>query len=214
MLIVFAAAIFSFSTFNVLFIVILQGEMGLNETWYGILQAVMGISGIATSLILMSIGKIKRKIVMLNIALIGATAFLYSFAFTRNAIGIGVLLFTFGIIISIINVSAPTLIQEQIPYEKQGRVFGTQQLFQGIARILGMGIVSLVAELYDPKYIIIVAACILAVIMVWGVIYSTKSGIADDDYKDHNMLSEDTIEAKSTPTKTDAVQTSPEPAID
>lgn len=184
MLIVFAFTIFSFSTFNVLFIVILQGEMGLTESWYGILQAVMGVSGIIMSLTLMGIGKIKRKIAMLNIALIGATLFLYFFAFARTALSIGILLFIFGVVLSTINVSAPTLIQEQIPYEKQGRVFGTQQLFQGIARLVGMGIVSLVAEVVLPKYIILVAAGILTIVMIWGMIYSNRGEVAKPDYID------------------------------
>jgi len=182
MLIVFALTIFSFSAFNVLFIVILQGEMGLNETTYGILQAVMGVSGIIMSLTLMAIGKIKRKIALLNFALVGATLFLYFFAFARNVWFIGVLLFVFGIVISTINVSAPTLIQEQIPYEKQGRVFGTQQLFQGIARIAGMGIVALVAEIVLPMHILFVAAGLLTIVMIWGLIYSNKGEIAKDDY--------------------------------
>ncbi len=184
MLIVFALTIFSFSAFNVLFIVILQGEMGLDETWYGILQAVMGVSGIIMSLTLMAIGKIKRKITLLNFALIGATLFLYLFAFARNVWFIGVLLFVFGIVISTINVSAPTLIQEQIPYEKQGRVFGTQQLFQGIARIAGMGIVALVAEIVLPMYILFVAAGLLTIVMIWGMIYSNRGEIAKPDYID------------------------------
>ncbi len=186
MLIVFASAIFSFSAFNVLFIIILQGEMGLNETWYGILQSVMGISGIITSLILMSIGVIKKKIAMLNYSLVGATLFLVFFAFVRNVWGIGALLLVFGVVIAIINVSAPTLIQEQISYEKQGRVFGTQQMIQGVARLVGMGIVSVIAEIdvVLPMYILFVAAGLLAIIMIWGLIYSNRSGVSGEDYEE------------------------------
>lgn len=184
MLMVFAATIFSFSAFNVLFIVVLQREMGLDETWYGLLQSIMGISGIITSLIMMRIGNIRRKIVMLNIALLMATLFLWFFGFTRNVYAMGVLLFIFGIALVMINISAPTLIQEQIPYERQGRVFGTQQLFQGIARIIGMGIVSIVAEYIQPMYIIFVSAGLLTIIMILGTIYSNRTGISGDDYLD------------------------------
>jgi MFS family permease len=224
MLVVFSAAIFSFSAFNVLFVIKIQNEhlMNLSEKWYGVLQSLMGISGIITSLILMRVGKIKRKVVMLNIALIGATAFLYFFAFINNRYGIGFLLFTFGIVLSMINVSAPTLIQEQIPYEKQGRVFGTQQLFQGIARILGMGIVSLIAgifhdeEIVNIKYILLVSAILLTLFMIWGVIYSTVSGISDDDYKG---LKSESTEETDTPQKTMDVEDpiaiiDPEPTLD
>ncbi|HUU77264.1 MAG TPA: MFS transporter [candidate division Zixibacteria bacterium] len=182
MLIIFASAIFSYSSFSVLFIVVLNEEMGLNETWYGIMQAIMGISGIITALILMSIGKIKRKILMLNFALAGLSIVLMFFAFIRNIWVMGVILFLFGIGLVMINIPAPTLIQEQIPYEKQGRVFGTQQLIQGAARLLGMGIVSLIAEIVLPMYIFIVAASILGIIIIWGFIYSSKKGISGTDY--------------------------------
>jgi len=181
LLTIFASAIFSFSAFSVLFIVILQGEMGLNETWYGILQSVMGVSGIATSLFFISLGTIKRKIRILNFALIGATVFLALFSFIRNVWGLGVILFAFGVVLATINVTAPTLIQEQVPYEKQGRVFGTQQLFQGIARLIGMGIVSVVAEYVLPMYILLVGAVFLAIIMVWGLIYSNRKGLTQED---------------------------------
>ena len=66
MLIVFSFITFAFAAVNVLFIVILQGEMHVGQEWYGILQALMGISGIITALIFMKIGKIKRKIFVLK----------------------------------------------------------------------------------------------------------------------------------------------------
>ncbi|NHK29766.1 MAG: MFS transporter [Asgard group archaeon] len=216
MLMVFAATIFSFSAFNVLFIVVLQREMGLNETWYGILQSIMGISGIITSLILMRIGSIKRKVMMLNIALLMATMFLWFFGFTRNAYAMGVILFVFGIALVMINISAPTLIQEQIPYEKQGRVFGTQQLFQGVARIIGMGIVSVIAEYVQPMYIIFISAGLLTIMMIWGIIYSNRSGISGDDYADQN--SEITKKHDTPLNATDAEDSytiiDPEPSLD
>ncbi len=193
MLVVFASTIFAFSAFNVLFIVIVQGEMGLDETWYGVLQSVMGISGIIMSLTLMAIGRIKRKIYLLNFALIGAAAFLYLFAIIRNVWGIGILLFAFGIALASINVTAPTLIQEQVPYEKQGRVFGTQQLFQGFARIVGMGLVSIIAEYVLPKYILLVSAGFLSIVMILGMFYSRRSEIREDDY----VIEDEPFESKN-----------------
>lgn len=199
LLVVFASAIFSFATFNVLFIVVLQGEMGLDESWYGYLQAVMGVSGIVTALILMRIGKINRKILMLNITLAGLTGVLFLFAFTRVVWLMVIILFLFGIGIVCINIPAPTLIQEQIPYEKQGRVFGAQQLLQGIARLAGMGIVSLIAGFVLPKYIILTAAIFMAVVMVLGMIYSSRKGISGSDYTlEEEMFSVDDLSIKGT----------------
>jgi len=182
MLVLFASAIFCFSTFNVLFIIKLENEMGLGETWYGILQAIMGISGVITSLILIYIGKMKRKIMVLNFAILACNAILYAFALTNNAYGIAVILFMFGIAIVFINIPATTLIQEQIPFfEKQGRVFGTQQLFQGTARLIGMGIVALIAERVATKWIILVASGFLSIMMFFGFIISWKKNLLVED---------------------------------
>ncbi len=188
MLVIFASAIFSFATFNVLFIVILQGEMGLDESWYGYLQAGMGLSGIITALILMRIGKINRKILMLNMALAGLTGVLFLFAFTRIVWLMVIILMLFGVGIVCINIPAPTLIQEQIPFEKQGRVFGAQQLLQGIARLTGMGIVSLIAAYVAPKFIILAAAIFLTIVMVLGMIYSSRKGLTGSDYNAEGEL--------------------------
>jgi MFS family permease len=181
MLILFASAIFAFSTFNVLFIIKLEREMGLNETWYGALQAVMGLSGVITSLVLMYIGKLNRKVLILNFAILACNILLYPFALTENPWGLAVILFLLGIALVFINIPATTLIQEQIPFAKQGRVFGTQQLFQGFARLLGMGIVAIVAEQVATKWIIIAASGFLSVMMVFGFIFSWKKGLIDED---------------------------------
>ncbi len=181
MLMLFASAIFAFSAFNLLFIVKLENELHWGETVYGVLQAVMGISGVITSLILMYIGKMKRKIMVLNFAILACNGILYSFALLENVWGIGAVLFMFGIAIVFINIPATTLIQEQIPFEKQGRVFGTQQLFQGIARLIGMGIISFIAEKVATKWIILVASGFLSVMMIFGFIFSWKKNLMTED---------------------------------
>lgn len=182
MLILFASAIFSFAAFNVLFIVILQGEMGLNSAWYGGLQAVMGTSGIITALILMNIGQLDRKILILNVSISSLTIVLYFYSFIRNKWAMAGILFILGIGLVCINIPATTLIQELIPYEKQGRVFGTQQLIQGLARLLGMGIVSLIAEVVLPMYIILASSGFMTIVIIWGFIYSSKRGLMESDY--------------------------------
>ncbi|MBD3190772.1 MAG: MFS transporter [Candidatus Heimdallarchaeota archaeon] len=181
-LIIFAAATFSFAAINVLFIVILQGEMHLNSAWYGALQALMGASGIITSIIFISIGKIKRKIVVMNFALLSGMFGMGAFAVVRDRWFMAGIMFLFGIIIVCINIPASTLIQETIPYEKQGRVFGTQQVVQGIAQLIGMGIVSLIAEFVLPMYVLLASTGILGITVVSGFIFSKRRGLMGSDY--------------------------------
>ncbi len=182
MLLIFSAITFTFGAINVLFIVILQGEMSLGATWYGIFQGLMGASGIITAIVLMAIGKIKRKVMVLNIAFVFATIALYFFAVIRNKWVMAVILFSFGIISVSINVPSSTLIQEKIAYEKQGRVFGAMQLAQGIAQLLGMGIVSLIAEYVLPMYVLLASSTLCAIIIFAGMIYSGTKGLMGNDY--------------------------------
>ncbi len=182
MLVVFSAMTFSLGAINVLFIVILQGEMDLGATWYGILQALMGVSGIITAVVLMAIGKIKRKVMLLNISFSLATLAMFAFSVVRNEWIMALLVSSFGLITVLINVPASTLIQESVPYEKQGRVFGTQQLVQGIAQLLGMGIVSIIAEFVVPMYVLLASSGFLLVIIVAGISYSSKRNLMSSDY--------------------------------
>lgn len=184
MLVIFSGLMFAFGAINVLFIVILRGEMNLSSTWYGALQGLMGATGIITAIILMSFGKLKRKILLMNLGFLGATIGMYIFAVSRNAWVIATVLGTYGVLSVMINVPASTLIQETVPYEKQGRVFGFQQLAQGVAQLVGMGIVSLIAEYILPMYVLLASSGILTIVIVGGFIYSARKGLMIDDYAD------------------------------
>jgi MFS family permease len=184
MLIVFSFITFSFGAINVLFIVILQGEMNVGSTWYGILQALMGASGIITALVFMKIGRIKRKILVLNITFALVAASMYVFAIVRNLYVMAIIMFGYGIMSVCINVPSSTLIQESVPYELQGRVFGTQQLLQGIAQLLGMGLVAIIAEpeIIKPMHILLASSIILTITIIIGFFYSKKRGLMGSDY--------------------------------
>ena len=147
-------------------------------------------------------GKIKRKVLLLNVAFFLGTIAMFLFGIIRNKWAMMGIMFSFGVIMVLINIPASTLIQESIPYEKQGRVFGTQQLVQGIAQLAGMGIVALIANYVLPMYVILVSSGICAVVIVFGLFYSNRQGLMSSDYplEDINELSEkidDISEAQS-----------------
>ncbi len=181
-LVIFSFLTFSFGAINVLFIVILQGEMNLGPTWYGILQAMMGASGIITAIIMMRIGKIDRKILVLNVTFSAVVVSMFIFAVVRDPYVMAVVMFSYGIMAVCINVPTSTLIQESVPYELQGRVFGTQQLLQGVAQLIGMGIVSLIAEFVLPMYVLLASSGILTIAIIVGWLYSRKRGLMGSDY--------------------------------
>jgi MFS family permease len=184
MLIIFTGLTFAFSAINVLFVVILRGEMELSATWYGALQGVMGATGIIAAIIMMSMGRLKRKILLINLGFLGATIGMYIFAISRNEWVIGTVFAVYGVLSVMINIPASTLIQERVPYEKQGRVFGFQQLAQGVAQLIGMGIVSLIAEYVLPMYVLLASSGLLSIVIIYGFIYSIRKGLMIDDYAD------------------------------
>ncbi|MBN1327882.1 MAG: MFS transporter [Candidatus Heimdallarchaeota archaeon] len=182
MLIIFSALTFAFGAINVLFIVILQGEMHLGQVSYGLLQALMGGTGIVTALILMSIGKLNRKIMIINFTFLVVAGAMYIFAISRNVFVIATVLGIYGVLSVLINVPSSTIIQETVPYDKQGRVFGTQQLAQGISQLLGMAIVSSIAEFVLPMYVLLGSSVILTFITIFGFSFSIKKGLMRSDY--------------------------------
>ncbi len=200
MLVIFSALTFAFGAINVLFIVILQGEMNLGQLAYGLVQALMGATGIITALILMSIGKLNRKIMIINFTFLVVAVSMYAFSISRNIYVIATVLGIYGILSVLINVPSSTIIQETVPYEKQGRVFGTQQLAQGVAQLLGMAIVSSIAEFVLPMYVLLGSSVILTFITIFGFLYSSRKGLMGSDYpikepeisqKEESFLDED-----------------------
>ncbi len=194
MLVLFSFLTFALGAVSVLFIVILQGEMGVGEEWYGVLQALMGISGIITALVFMKIGKIKRKILLLNITFVILTATMYLFSTVRNLTAMAIIMLSYGIMMVCINVPASTLIQESVPYKLQGRVFGSQQLLQGVAQLLGMGIVSIIAEYVLPMWVLLACSAMMTVTIITGFFYSKKKGLMGSDYLEEKSI--DLLKAK------------------
>ncbi|MHA1501422.1 MAG: MFS transporter, partial [Candidatus Heimdallarchaeota archaeon] len=72
------------SFINGVFAVVLQGEMSLNATWYGAVVAVMSGLGVITSLIILRLGKIDRKLIIINMVIFAEAIGLFLFAFIRN----------------------------------------------------------------------------------------------------------------------------------
>ena len=69
-----------------------------------------------------------------------------------------------------------------MPYELQGRVFGTLQLLQNFAQLLGMGLVALIAEYVLPMYVLLASSGILTITIIIGLIYSGMRGLMGSDY--------------------------------
>ncbi len=132
---------------------------------------------------------------------------MYIFAVVRDLYVMAIIMFSYGVMAVCINVPSTTLIQESVPYELQGRVFGTQQLLQNFAQLIGMGIVALIAEYVLPMYVLLGSSGILTITIIIGLIYSGKKGLMGSDYP------EESLSDKLMKEKTESTQLSEVPTI-
>jgi len=169
---------------NGIYTVVLQGEMELNASWLGAVQAVIASVAIISSLVVMKLGKINRKIILIIIILALETIGLAIFTFNRN-IWIVILVNTipFGIVNGTANIPSQTLRQEKIPHEKLGRAFSTVLLFISIANITGMAIMTSISNYVNPMYILLVGTILCLILTIVSIIvFLSKENLRCSDY--------------------------------
>ncbi|NHJ05585.1 MAG: MFS transporter [Candidatus Heimdallarchaeota archaeon] len=176
-------------TVNGFYTVVLQGEMELNASWLGAIQAVMAAVAVVSSLVVMKLGKVNRKIILVIIILALETIGLAIFTFNRN-VWIAILLNTipFGIVNGTANIPSNTLRQEKIPHEKLGRAFSTILLFISIANLTGMGIITSIANYVNPMYVLLVGTILCLILtIVCMVLFLKKENLRCSDYEDEEI---------------------------
>lgn len=188
-LLVYMGFNFVVASVNGTFIVVLQGEMTMNATWYGAVVAVMSGFGIITSLVIMKMGKINRKLILVNLVIFLEVIGLFLFTFIRNPwLMLFVITVPFGIVNGGANIPSFTLRQEKIPHEKLGRATSFVFLFTSLANLLGMIIVTSVANSVNPMYILLVGSCLCLLLSTISFIFMmTKSELRSTDYPEEQV---------------------------
>ena len=184
--------IFNFITcmINGPYTVIVQGKMALNATWIGAISATMSAIAVVSSLIVLKIGKINRKLIIVIIFLVLQTFGMFLFAFNRNPwILITVNVIPLGIVNGLANIPSGTLRQEKIPHEKLGRVMSSVLLFINIANLLGNGLVTAISNYVDPKYIVLSGAIMCTFLAIGSaILFFTKRNLRCSDYEDTDIV--------------------------
>ncbi|NHJ87200.1 MAG: MFS transporter [Asgard group archaeon] len=178
--------VFNFGTsfVNGMFNVVLQGEMEMNATWYGAVVAVMSIIGVITSLVIMKLGKINRKLIVINIVIFAEAIGLALFSFVRNPwIMLFVVTIPFGFVNGGANIPSFTLRQEKIPHEKLGRATSFSFMFTSSANVIGFVILTLIANLLSPMIILLISSGIcLVLVIISFIFFLTKPSLRCSDY--------------------------------
>jgi len=190
-LLVYMGFNFVVASINGTFVVVLQGEMTMNATWYGAVVAVMSGFGIITSLVIMKLGKINRKLILVNLVIFLEVIGLFIFTFNRNPwIMLFVVTVPFGVVNGGANIPSFTLRQEKIPHEKLGRATSFVFLFTSLMNLLGMVIVTSVANSVNPMYILLVGSCLCLLLSFVSFIFMmTRSELRSSDYPEEQVKS-------------------------
>jgi len=180
---------FVVASVNGTFGVVLQGEMSMNATWYGAVVAVMSGFGVITSLVIMKLGKINRKLIIANLVIFLEAIGLFLFTFVRNPwIMLFIITIPFGIVNGGANIPSFTLRQEKIPHEKLGRATSFVFLFTSLMNLLGMTIVTSVANYVEPMYILLVGSCLCSILFVISfVAMMRRSNLRSSDYQEEQI---------------------------
>ncbi|NHJ33507.1 MAG: MFS transporter [Asgard group archaeon] len=198
-LLVYMGFNFVVASVNGTFSVVLQGEMTMNATWYGAVVAVMSGFGIITSLVIMKLGKINRKLIIVNLVIFLEAIGLFLFTFVRNPwIMLFVITIPFGIVNGGANIPSFTLRQEKIPHEKLGRATSFVFLFTSLMNLFGMVIVTSVANRVSPMYILLVGSCLCLLLSITSFIFMmSRNELRSTDYTEDHVETKqsDQIEA-------------------
>lgn len=183
-LIVYTLLNFTVAPFSGLYGVILQGKLGLNPTWYGAVGTVSAGIGIITSMIVIAIGKIKKKLLLINIVVFMWAILLLLFSLITNK-WLMVLFVTIpiGFVNGAANIPSFTLRQERIPKEKLGRVMATVSLFTSFGFLIGIAIATIVSNMFLPSHILLVCTGLTLLLAIAGtIVMFSKQSLRCSDY--------------------------------
>ena len=176
---------FTVASIGGLYSVILQGKLELNPTWYGAVGTVSAGIGILTSLIIITIGKINRKLILINaVILIEAIGLLLFSLITNKWVMVLVVTLPLGIVNGAANIPSSTLRQERLPKEKLGRAMSTVTLFTSLGNLTGTIIVTIVSGIFLPTHILLVGTGLTFLLGIGGTIAMfSKPSLRCPDYK-------------------------------
>ena len=165
---VFSGIMFFIGGINVLFLIFVRDVLNMGIVQLGFLEGFQGGGMILGALAVGAVGAKyqKRSLILVGTFFVGF--WLALFGFNPSVVVSYGLILLIGISVSVLTVPANTLLQEVVPDEIRGRVFGVQgTLVQGFT-ILSIGWESAVASIVGSQTMIILVGLCCASIGVLG----------------------------------------------
>jgi len=165
---IFSGIMFLIGGVNVLFLIFVRDILGMEIVHLGVLSGSEGFGMILGSLAVGFFGGKfqKRSLVLGGTVLVGI--FLAPFGANSHIIVSYGLMCLIGISVSALQIPASTLLQEVVPDDIRGRVFGVQGTLIQTFTILSIGWESVVANVVGVQALIIMVGLLCAVIGILG----------------------------------------------
>lgn len=143
---------------NVLFVPYVINEMGQTSVEFGWIESVQGIGGLIGGYLLL---KLNKKVAPFPLII---SSLLASGGFALLQFNIPILFFVFimnaflGITDVISSVRLETLLQEQVPENYMGRIFGAYNTLMALTMLIGMSIASFLGEMMGTVMLLNISA--------------------------------------------------------
>ncbi|HUT80561.1 MAG TPA: MFS transporter [Candidatus Bathyarchaeia archaeon] len=190
-IIIAALVSIAFAGLDIMWPIILQSEMNLSPRWFGAMDSIVSFCGILASLVLLKIGKINRKVVLLTLVLILEGISIGLMGYVRNPwVMIFVVMLPFGITFGLYDTTYQTLIQEQVPYKKQGKIQSVDWFLSSLTLILGLVIVTAISELIASSLILYICCGVELLFAIGGLFYIRWKKLYISDYQKKSKANE------------------------
>ncbi len=187
-IVIMAFVSFAFAGIDIMWPVILQdpAEMNLNSTWFGAMESVVAGAAILAGLVVMLFKRLDRKVVLMTGLLVIEGTAMILMAFIRNEwLMVFLIMLPFGIVDGFFGITFETLIQENTPYEKQGRVLSVEYFLSSLTLTTGLTIITLITmfiENIPPSIFLYIAGSIELVVLLFGFLFIFKKKLFTSDY--------------------------------
>ncbi|MBU7019077.1 MAG: MFS transporter [Theionarchaea archaeon] len=165
---IFSGIMFLIGGINVLLLIFVRDILGMGIVHIGVLSGFQG-AGMALGALAVGFigGKVaKRSLMLLGTFLVGS--FLALFGVNLHLIVSYGLMFLIGVSVSTLNIPATTLLQEVVPDDIRGRVFGVQGTLVQTFSIISIGWESAVASIVGAQTTIMFVGLLCALLGVLG----------------------------------------------
>jgi MFS family permease len=157
-----------FGGINVLFFVFVRDILHLDIIHLGLIDGFQGGGMILGAVAVGAIGATYQKRSLMLVGTFFVGVFLALFGANPYIIVSYVLILFFGISVMFLNIPASTLLQEVVPDEIRGRIFGVQGTLVQTFSILSIGWESAVAAIVGAQTVIIIVGVLCACVGVLG----------------------------------------------